>query len=158
MRKLAAIGSLAFILALGAPAVMIAATPATAASPATARAAATHHVWVATIPTGTLHGSSRLVLTRTYSSGVLHVTANGVKKGDVLNIRVTALTSKGKTLTIASFSRTVAAVTNGIAKLSFKLSMAKTHSIRTDVQAHDTLTLHIKDGSLSVSAAYVKKS
>ncbi len=160
MRKLAAIGSLAFILALGVPAAMAAATPAGAASPATARAVAkpTHHVWVATVKTGTLHGSSRLVLSKAYSSGWISVTAKGVKKGDRLAVRVTAMTSKGKTITIASFTQTVGSVTGGSAKFTFKLNAAKAHLIRTDVNAHDTLTFHLKDGTLSISAAYVKKS
>jgi hypothetical protein len=158
MRKLAAIGTLAFTLALGLPAVMTAATPAAATSPAIARAAATHHVWVATVKTGTLHGSARLVLTKTYSSGYLHVTARGVKTGDMLDVRVTATTSKGKTVTIVSFSQKATSVTSGVAKFSLKLSLAKVHLIRADVSAHDTLTFHLKDGTLSISAAFVKKS
>jgi hypothetical protein len=86
------------------------------------------------------------------------VTADGVKKGDILHVRVTAKTSKGKTLTIVAFSHTVTSVKSGVTRFTMTLSLTRAHMIRADVKAKDTLTFHLKDGTLSISAPYVKKS
>ena len=155
MRKLAAMGTLVLALSLGSVSAVGAAGPVARTSAANIRVAAATHVWKASAKNGTLHATSRIVLTATYSSGKFSVTATGVKKGDKLHAWITARKGTSKAVTIASTLVTVSTSTGRIS-FSVPLTLAKAHTIRTDVKAGDTLKFHLRDGLTRLSAAYVK--
>jgi hypothetical protein len=155
MRKLAAVGTLVLALSLGAVSAVGAAGPVARTSAHSVRVAATH-AWKASATNGTIHASSRIVLTANYSSGKISVSLTGVKKGDKIHMWVTARKGTAKAVTIDSIHTTVGTST-GKFSFSLALSGAKAMRIRDLVAAGNTLTFHLKDGTVkSLSAPYTK--
>ena len=156
MRKLAAMGTLALALSLGAIPVVNAAGVSARVPVPSVRVVAASHIWQASRTTGTLHGTSRISLTSTYNSGKVSVSLTGVKKGDAIHMWVSARKGTGKAVTIISTRTTVATSTS---KLSFSLMLnrARTHRIRDLLKAGEALTFHSTDGSRTLTTLYVKR-
>ncbi len=161
MRRFASAAALVLTMSLGMASGALAtnAAPRPAGAPAGANvvvAPATSHVWKATAGTTGFHGSSRLVISATYSGGTAHVIAHGVKKGDRLLATIAFRTAKGKVTRIVSHSMTITVVKSGMASFAFKLTTAEAHAIRAALKAGDSLSFHLRDGSARITAPYVK--
>lgn len=151
MRKLAAIGTLAFVLSIAvSPAVFAASsTPKVAAPIARVAAAvpASHH-WKTTFTTGTIKGSARLTITPKYTSGRVAVSASGLKKGDKV---VVTLVSGATTLGTAH--RTVTAASGKLA-FSFKI-VGKTPAEKLALKS-SVFSLTFTDGTATTSGPFAK--
>jgi hypothetical protein len=151
MRKLAAIGTLAFVLSIAvSPAVFAASSTAKVAAPIARVAAAvpaSHH-WKTTFTSATIHGSARLTIASTYASGRVSVSASGLKKGDKI---VVTLTSGGTTLWTSH--RTIKAASGKIA-YSFNI-VGKTPARKTALKS-GSLSLTFTDGAATASGTFVK--
>lgn len=151
MRKLAAIGSLAFVLSIAvSPAVFAASSTPKAAAPIANVAAAvpaSHH-WKTTFTSGKVHGSARLTISPKYASGRVYVSASGLKKGDKI---VVTLASGGTTL--ATAHRTITAASGKVA-FSFKI-VGKTPAEKTALKS-GALSLTFTDGGAAASGTFTK--
>jgi hypothetical protein len=161
MRRSASAGALVLIMSLGMASGVLAANSALRPAGSQARAHAlvaptTSHVWQATAGTTGFHGSSRLVISATYSGGTAHVIAHGIKKGDRVLATIAFRKAKGKLTRVVSHLMTITVVKSGTASFAFKLTTAEAHAVRAAITAGDNLSFHLRDGSARISAPYVK--
>ena len=111
--------------------------------------------WVATFKHAAISGTATLTVSSTYSTGRLHVSMTGVKKGDHIVASIHFRTRKGKTGTIVTGGHTVTGTTGSVS-FSFALSASVRKMIKADLAAGDTLKVRITDGKVTATGTFTK--
>ena len=154
MRKLAVLGAIVFALTVGATSA-VAASPSPSPSPRPVVTPQANHVWVVgPAKSGALSASSRLTVSSSYSRGTVWVRATGVKKGDLLVVRIIDHGKSGDK-TIASTTRKVLNST-GPTTFTFSLRATSRAELKALVKAGDALDFRLIDGTMSVTGTFHK--
>lgn len=139
MRRIGAVGVLVALMTLLSVVAVDAVTPTTL----TWKASGTHL---------TLHVTSTIKVTSTYTSGKARMTVSTVKKGDVIVFVIEATTTKGKITKFATGRFT--ALKAGSRTFTLVLSKTQLATLKKDVKAKDALSLHMHDGTRRIIVKY----